>query len=278
MAKYLSIGKVAKLKNVSIKSLRYYDEIGVFVPAYINAGTNYRYYTEEQLPMLDAITTCIELGMPLKNLSSYLKDGQLSVSELINDCQKLADAKISLIQKSMLNLKNMHAFEPSCEQPSEQLSSSVNSISTQKEPITSHRFIDKRTVLAIPYEQDAKLNALILRLLTLAQLIGIEASYPSGIIHCYDHNSYERYVYITVSGEHDSFDKRIITLPADDYYVKGLQEHLPYAPSSEVLPIQPGNRFMIIEADVLSEKNDNVNTNGMPYEMQLTTLKIEQQG
>ena len=162
MAKYLSIGKVAKLKNVSIKSLRYYDEIGVFVPAYINAGTNYRYYTEEQLPMLDAITTCIELGMPLKNLSSYLKDGQLSVSELINDCQKLADAKISLIQKSMLNLKNMHAFEPSCEQPSEQLSSSVNSISTQKEPITSHRFIDKRTVLAIPYEQDAKLNALIL--------------------------------------------------------------------------------------------------------------------
>lgn len=266
MAKYLSIGKVAKLKNVSIKSLRYYDEIGVFVPAFINADTNYRYYTEEQLPMLDAITTCIELGMPLKNLSSYLKDGQLSISDLINDCQKLADAKISSIQKSMDNLKNL--------QSGVRLSTSVNHVSSNDIPDNSRHFIDKRTVLAIPYEQDAKLNALILRLLTLAQLIGIEASYPSGIIHCYDHNSYERFVYITISGKYDSYDKRIMTLPADDYYVKGLQEHLPYAPSSEILPIQPGNSFMIIEADVLSGKNDNDSTNRMPYEMQLTTLKI----
>ena len=29
---YLSIGKVAKEKNISIKALRYYDEIGVFLP------------------------------------------------------------------------------------------------------------------------------------------------------------------------------------------------------------------------------------------------------
>ena len=49
MSQYMSIGKVSKLKNVSIKSLRYYDQIGILKPAFVNTETNYRYYTEDQL-------------------------------------------------------------------------------------------------------------------------------------------------------------------------------------------------------------------------------------
>ena len=56
MSQYMSIGKVSKLKNVSIKSLRYYDQIGILKPAFVNTETNYRYYTNEQLYLLDAIT------------------------------------------------------------------------------------------------------------------------------------------------------------------------------------------------------------------------------
>ena len=37
MNQYLSIGKVSKMKNVSIKSLRYYDKIGILKPAFINS-------------------------------------------------------------------------------------------------------------------------------------------------------------------------------------------------------------------------------------------------
>ena len=71
MKGYLSIGKVAKLKGVSIKSLRYYDEIGVFRPAYTYPVTNYRYYKEEQLPLLDAVSLCIELGIALRDFDKY---------------------------------------------------------------------------------------------------------------------------------------------------------------------------------------------------------------
>ena len=49
MNQLMSIGKVSKLKNVSIKSLRYYDQIGILKPAFVNAETNYRYYTKDQL-------------------------------------------------------------------------------------------------------------------------------------------------------------------------------------------------------------------------------------
>ena len=41
MSQYMSIGKVAKLKNVSIKSLRYYDQIGILKPAFVNTETNW---------------------------------------------------------------------------------------------------------------------------------------------------------------------------------------------------------------------------------------------
>lgn len=71
MKGYLSIGKVAKQKNVSIKSLRYYDEIGIFKPALTDHTTGYRYYKENQLYILDAISLCLELGIPLKNMSGY---------------------------------------------------------------------------------------------------------------------------------------------------------------------------------------------------------------
>ena len=56
MKGYLSIGKVSKAKNVSIKSLRYYDEIGIFKPALTDHKTGYRYYKADQLYILDAIS------------------------------------------------------------------------------------------------------------------------------------------------------------------------------------------------------------------------------
>ncbi|MBO1301252.1 MerR family DNA-binding transcriptional regulator, partial [Enterococcus sp. DIV1271a] len=40
--KYLSIGKMSKLSNISIRTLRYYDQINLFKPEYINKENNYR--------------------------------------------------------------------------------------------------------------------------------------------------------------------------------------------------------------------------------------------
>ena len=40
----LSIGEAAKLKQVSVKSLRYYETIGILKPAYVDPSSGYRYY------------------------------------------------------------------------------------------------------------------------------------------------------------------------------------------------------------------------------------------
>ena len=70
--KLLPIGAFAKLSGTNIKSLRYYDEIGVLPPAYVNPDTGYRYYALSQIHVVDAIQLCLELDIPLKQFPGFL--------------------------------------------------------------------------------------------------------------------------------------------------------------------------------------------------------------
>ena len=45
----LSIGEFAKLRGVSVKSLRYYERVGALKPAYVNEESGYRYYSINQI-------------------------------------------------------------------------------------------------------------------------------------------------------------------------------------------------------------------------------------
>ena len=38
MKEYLTIGEMARIKKISIKSLRYYERIGILIPEKINPG------------------------------------------------------------------------------------------------------------------------------------------------------------------------------------------------------------------------------------------------
>lgn len=244
MAKYLSIGKVSKLKNVSIKSLRYYDDIGVFRPAYINQSTNYRYYTEEQLPMLDAISTCIELGIPLKSLENYVSNNGFAFQALLADCKQLAENRIRSIYNSLERLKT------ASEHVSDAILVSESQMSSKSKGNT--KSISERTVLTLPLEESDNISQKILRLLMLAQLLGIEASYPSGIIHDYS-GDYRKHLFITVLDTHGSLDNRIITIPGGVYCYNEIKEHIKGNPLEQLkLSIKPNS--YIIEADILEDE------------------------
>lgn len=95
MQNLLSIGEVAKIRNVNVQSLRYYEKLGILVPAYINPETGYRYYSLEQIMILDTIILCVDLGIPLKDLKNYVDaDDQLEFERLLRDGRKLATQKI----------------------------------------------------------------------------------------------------------------------------------------------------------------------------------------
>lgn len=71
---YFTISEFGKLRNVNINSLRYYEKIGILKPDHVDPKTGYRYYSPDQLPILDVILLCLNFGMPLKELTSYISD------------------------------------------------------------------------------------------------------------------------------------------------------------------------------------------------------------
>lgn len=70
MDKYYSIGEVAKLTNISIQTLRYYDQIDLFKPSYVDKKTNYRYYKDSQLYYLDIIKSLKHIGTSLDEIKA----------------------------------------------------------------------------------------------------------------------------------------------------------------------------------------------------------------
>jgi predicted transcriptional regulator YdeE/DNA-binding transcriptional MerR regulator len=77
----LKIGEFSKLVQVSVKTLRYYDELGLLRPDWVDRYTGYRYYTLQQLPRLNRILALRELGFSLVQIAHLLRE-DLPGSEL----------------------------------------------------------------------------------------------------------------------------------------------------------------------------------------------------
>jgi effector-binding domain-containing protein len=70
----LKIGDFSRLSRVSVKALRYYDEIGLLKPVEVDRFTGYRYYSAEQLPRLNRIVALKDLGLSLVEVSQMLDE------------------------------------------------------------------------------------------------------------------------------------------------------------------------------------------------------------
>lgn len=69
----LKIGDFSSLSQVSVKTLRYYDERGLLSPAYIDPETGYRYYSAAQLSRLHRILALKDFGFSLEQIAKSLE-------------------------------------------------------------------------------------------------------------------------------------------------------------------------------------------------------------
>src|SRR5699024_6649059 len=72
MEEKLTTGAFAKLVKVPKHVLFYYDEINLFKPSIIDQENNYRYYAYSQYYLFNVIRFLKNLGMPLKEIKSFL--------------------------------------------------------------------------------------------------------------------------------------------------------------------------------------------------------------
>lgn len=94
---YFTTGELARLLGVPKKLLFHYDRIGLFQPAAV-LPNGYRYYSFEQLDVLAVIFSLREIGMPLKEIKTYLDqrtpENMLRLFQL--QWQKLQEKKAAL--------------------------------------------------------------------------------------------------------------------------------------------------------------------------------------
>jgi DNA-binding transcriptional MerR regulator len=75
------IGDFSRLSQVSVKTLRFYDEVGLLKPTFVDAATGYRYYSANLLPRLNRILVLKDLCFSLDEIALLLA-GELPVSEV----------------------------------------------------------------------------------------------------------------------------------------------------------------------------------------------------
>lgn len=100
---YMTISHFARLCGASAKTLRFYDETGLFRPAAMDPRTRYRYYSAEQLTVFARLQALRESGASLVEIRRMLgiRDSARSRESLL---RKLRSANLRSIEAARRSL------------------------------------------------------------------------------------------------------------------------------------------------------------------------------
>lgn len=101
MKEFFTIGEISKLFNINKKTLRYYDEIDLFKPSYVDKNNRYRYYSLDQFECLETIQYLKELGLTLNKIKYHLNT--LNLNSIVDSLQY----QNQIIEEKISELKNM---------------------------------------------------------------------------------------------------------------------------------------------------------------------------
>jgi DNA-binding transcriptional MerR regulator len=107
-----SVSELAQLAGVSVRTLHYYDKIGLLVPAQ-RTDAGYRYYAGPQMLRLQQILFYKELDFSLKDIIDMLDDPEFSMIDALMDHRKALEERgrrisqlLVTIDKTIDHLKN----------------------------------------------------------------------------------------------------------------------------------------------------------------------------
>lgn len=257
---YMTIGEVAKVKQISIKALRYYEKIGILKPAYCAPDTGYRYYKNEQMLAIDMIKFLQILDIPLKNWNQYVEPtGEFDLKGLLRDGQIRAYEKIGELQSC---LKRLQLAERGIQD-------------TEKYRDCDgfyRREIPERNILRREIKEglsSVEFHKKLSELFELAQKHQLSANYPSGMMLDVEDGTFTYFVYVEVY-------EKCEELPEYKCIPAGTYECLRCPPKSimraaELYPeyFAKHAKFTVVESDCITSP---VYFQEYPVELQLTNL------
>jgi len=116
----MQIKEFAEFTGVSVRTLHYYDEIGLLEPAYVDRSTGYRYYDESSLLRMQEILFYRELDFSLKSIREILSSPNYDKRKALKEQKKMLTLKkerlerlISAIDGAVKGENIMRAFDNS---------------------------------------------------------------------------------------------------------------------------------------------------------------------
>ena len=89
------IKEFAEFTGVSVRTLHYYDEIGLLTPAFVDRATGYRFYNKNSALRMQEILFYRELDFPLKSIKEILASPKYDKSKALKEQKQLLILKKS---------------------------------------------------------------------------------------------------------------------------------------------------------------------------------------
>jgi DNA-binding transcriptional MerR regulator len=104
----IKIGHFSRISQVPVKTLRFYDEMGLLKPVEVDRFTGYRYYSFDQLRRLNRILALKDLGFSLEQISKLLSQ-DLPVAELRGMLRMKQEELRQCLQDELARLERVEA-------------------------------------------------------------------------------------------------------------------------------------------------------------------------
>ena len=102
----------SNITDTSIVTLRYYDEIDLFKPSYVDFYSGYRYYEDNQIDIIKKINKLKEFGLSLDEIKEYMKtnDEKILINKMKGYEKKMSEIKEFLNSKESVKYKIIKAY------------------------------------------------------------------------------------------------------------------------------------------------------------------------
>ena len=107
----MQIKEFAELTGVSVRTLHYYDEIGLLKPSEVDAQNGYRFYDEKSLERMQEILFYRELDFSLKTIAQILSSPDYDKQQALTRQRKLLLAKKERLEQLINALDGLEKGE-----------------------------------------------------------------------------------------------------------------------------------------------------------------------
>ncbi|PHE99781.1 MerR family transcriptional regulator [Bacillus wiedmannii] len=239
MKKMFSIGEVAKIKDITIKALRYYHKMGILIPKHVDESTGYRYYSIDQFIHIDIIKSCRELNTSIVELQEIFKE--CNTDKLLRFLQlkrEEAEEHIKKMKEVMETIDDLHAKV-------------VSSQEILKNDEISIEFFEQRYVVVAPCKEVGSLQ----ELLYYSDLEKIVQDYEEKM-------EMEMGILYNVNANWDVEPKYVFNKVRDDVHMEEMQN----------IKVLPGGKYITL---AYSKENEEERRNTMIKYMKENNIEVE---